>query len=175
MLTCTSSVHHPVPARYTRYVSIFLESILLASYFLNVRLRNRWTKIESGTKLFLRRGRSPKRIGASTRPNPGTANIAGFVPPTLCAWSNTGADCDPSQHNPPEPRSARDYPPPVLHPLFEFLDRSRLVPCLNSCSYCIDSKVFLFSDRTTQPLFFFSLDRTAQPPFFDFYWHEALR
>jgi hypothetical protein len=106
MLTCTVSAHSPVPARYTRCASIFLRSIFLRSFSLNIPIRYRWTKIDSGTKLSLGRGRSPKRIVAHTRPNPGRANIAGFVPPTSFAWSNTGADCDRSQHNPHEP------PPP---------------------------------------------------------------
>jgi hypothetical protein len=60
MLTCTVLVHHPVPARYTRYVSIFLESIFFLSFFLNVRTKNRWTKIKSGTNVSLRSGRSPE-------------------------------------------------------------------------------------------------------------------
>jgi hypothetical protein len=107
MLTCTVSVHHPVPARYTRYVSIFLESIFFLSFFLNVRTRSRWAKIESRTKLSLRRGRSQKRIGQNTRLNPGPANIAGFDPPTLCAWSNTGAGRDPSQHSRYKPQPLR--------------------------------------------------------------------
>jgi hypothetical protein len=111
MLTCTVPVHHPVLARYTRYVSIFVKCILYASFFLssllNIRIWHRWAKIESETKLSLGRGRSPKRIGANIRPNRGMANIAGFVPLTSCAWSNTGAHCEPPKYSRLEPRPPR--------------------------------------------------------------------
>jgi hypothetical protein len=113
MLTCTVLVHHPVPARYTRYASIFLRSFLsflllfLSVFLTEVYMRNAWTTNDNGTKPSLGRGRSPKRIGQNTLPSRGTANIAGFDPPTLSAWSDTGADCEPPKRSPLEPRPPR--------------------------------------------------------------------
>jgi hypothetical protein len=94
MLTCTVSAHPPVPARYTRYVSIFLRC-----FFLNRHITNTWTKIDSGTTLSSKRGRFPKRIGPNTHPNLGMANTDGFDPPMSCAWSNTGVDCGLTKHS----------------------------------------------------------------------------
>jgi hypothetical protein len=71
---------------------------------LKVSIGNAWTKNDNGTKPSFGSGRFPKRIGANTRPNRGTANIAGFVPLTLCAWSNTGVGCEPPKHSPLEQR-----------------------------------------------------------------------
>jgi len=87
MLTCTVSVHPPVPERYTRCASIFLRS-----FSLNIVIRYTWTKIDRRTRFSLGHGRSPKRIGPNTRPSHGMANIVGFDPPMSCAWSNTGVD-----------------------------------------------------------------------------------
>jgi hypothetical protein len=77
----------------------FFLILFLPSLHIRDPLRDIWTKIDNGTKPSFGIGRSPKRIGPNTRLNRGMANIAGFGPPILCAWNNTGADCEPPKHN----------------------------------------------------------------------------
>jgi hypothetical protein len=87
------------------YISFFLFS------FLKLSIGNAWTKNDNGTTThFLGSGRFPRRIGPNTHPKRGMANIAGFDPQMLCAWSDTGAACDPPKHSPLEPRSPRRLP-----------------------------------------------------------------
>jgi hypothetical protein len=163
MSTCTASVHYPVPARYTRYVSIFLESI----FFLNIPIRDRWTKIDSETRRSLRRGQFPKRIVPNTRPSHGMANIAGFVPQILSAWSNTGADCERLKHSllerrPPH-RRLLDNPTALNR-------RGRVGQILPACS----ANALIFAGNMLYNNTF-SLPRSGQRnhPFFGSYWHAA--
>ena len=91
-LPCTWRVQPHVPGGYIRSLSCSYLSFLLS--FLLVYIRKAWTKNDNETKPSLGSGRSPKRIGPSTLPSHGMANIAGFDPPMLCAWSTTGAVYD---------------------------------------------------------------------------------
>src|SRR5262245_13083730 len=83
---------------------------LLLLFLFRIGMRDRWTKIDNGTRSSLGSGRSPKRIGPNTRPNRGMVSIAGFDPPMLCAWSNTGADRDPTKHSAVKPRAVGGCP-----------------------------------------------------------------
>ena len=91
----------PPRTRTVHPVRVYILKVYLSffSSLPRVRIGDRWTKIDNETKPSLEGGRSPKRIGPNTRPNLGPANIAGFDPPTLCAWSNTGADRELTKHS----------------------------------------------------------------------------
>ena len=71
-----------------------------------IGMKDTWTKTNKKATPSSGNGRFPKRIGPSTRLNHGMENIAGFDPPMLCASSNTGIDCNLTEHSTVRARSS---------------------------------------------------------------------